>query len=190
MTAPADAFEAALLLADALEARGISYALGGALAYGQYGIPRATNDVDVNVFVRDEALAAVAAALRSVGIAVTDEAFRHDAAAEGLSVLRLGNVRIDVFTPSIAFSWQAERTRRRARIDGRDVWFLAPEAIAVFKLLFFRTKDLADLERLVAVSGKTMDLAYVRERVREMMGDDDPRLAAWDRICTEHLPSS
>ena len=95
-----------------------------------------------------------------------------------------------MFTPSIAFSWQAERTRRRARIDGRDVWFLAPEAIAVFKLLFFRTKDLADLERLVAVSGKTMDLAYVRERVREMMGDDDPRLAAWDRICTEHLPSS
>jgi hypothetical protein len=190
MTAPADAFEAAVRLADALEAAGIAYALGGALAYGQYGIPRATNDVDVNVFVRDDGLPAVAGALRSVGIDVTDDALRHDAAAEGLSVLRLGDVRVDVFTPSIAFSWEAERTRRRASVDDRDVWFLAPEALAVFKLLFFRTKDLADLERLVAVSGRAMDLGYVRERVREMMGDDDPRVAAWDRICADHLPAS
>src|SRR5581483_7418408 len=54
VTAPADAFEAALAIARALDTAGIPYALGGALAYGQYGIPRATNDVDVNVFVPPE----------------------------------------------------------------------------------------------------------------------------------------
>src|SRR5690606_33033347 len=41
-TTPGDAFEAGLAIADALQAAGIPYALGGALAYGQYGIPRAT----------------------------------------------------------------------------------------------------------------------------------------------------
>ena len=45
MTWPDDAFAAALKIAKALESRNISYALGGAHAYGQYGIPRATNDV-------------------------------------------------------------------------------------------------------------------------------------------------
>ncbi|MHB1846249.1 MAG: hypothetical protein ACYCWW_15610 [Deltaproteobacteria bacterium] len=34
--------------------RGIPYAVGGALAYSFWGIPRATLDVDLNVFVRDE----------------------------------------------------------------------------------------------------------------------------------------
>jgi hypothetical protein len=42
---PDDPLTAALLLADALEKHRISYAIGGALAYGLWGIPRATIDV-------------------------------------------------------------------------------------------------------------------------------------------------
>lgn len=68
MKEPADALEAGLQLASELESRGVPYALGGALAYGQYGIPRATNDVDVNVFVEPSALAPVFASLRALGI--------------------------------------------------------------------------------------------------------------------------
>jgi len=188
MTPPADAFEAGLRIAGALEAHGVSYALGGALAYGQYGSPRATNDVDVNVFVHEEALPTVGAALRALGIAIDDQAARRDAEREGLIVVKFADFRVDVFTPSIAFSWEAERTRVRYRIEGRDVWFLSAEALAVFKLLFFRNKDLVDLERLLAVSGPAIDLAYVRARLVEMMGDDDPRVAAWDRLCADHLP--
>jgi hypothetical protein len=40
---PADPLEAGLLLAQAFEAHGVSYALGGALAYGIWGIPRASS---------------------------------------------------------------------------------------------------------------------------------------------------
>lgn len=115
MTPALDAFEAGLRIARALEHAGVSYALGGALAYGQYGIPRATNDVDVNVFVDPASLAPVFDALRSLGIAVDDRAARHAAEAEGLIVVRYDDLRVDVFTPSIAFSWEAERTRVRAR---------------------------------------------------------------------------
>ncbi len=187
MTPPSDAFEAGLRIADALEAAGVPYALGGALAYGQYGIPRATNDVDVNVFVRDDAFGDVASALRSLGIAVdVDEALRA-AEREGLIVLRYADFRVDVFTPSIAFSWEAQRTRVRSRIEGRDVWFLSVEALCVFKLLFFRSKDVVDLERLLAVSGPSVDVAYVRERLVDMMGHDDPRVTAWDQLCRDHL---
>ena len=38
-------------LADVLEAHGIPYAIGGALALGYYTEPRGTVDVDINIFV-------------------------------------------------------------------------------------------------------------------------------------------
>jgi hypothetical protein len=43
--------ELARRLADALEAAGVPYALGGALAFNPYGPPRATKDVDINIFL-------------------------------------------------------------------------------------------------------------------------------------------
>jgi hypothetical protein len=188
VTAPADAFEAALAIARALDTAGIPYALGGALASGQYGIPRATNDVDVNVFVPPERLGPVWGALRSLGIAVDEQAAAEAAARDGLVVLRFGSFRVDVFVPSIEFSWEAARTRVSHVLEGTPVWFLSAEALCLFKLLFFRSKDVADLERLIAVSGETLDAAYVRARLVEMVGADDPRVATWDRLWQTHRP--
>ena len=181
-TPPSDSFEAALWIADGLERHGVAYAIGGAHAYGQYGIPRATNDVDVNVFVPLDGLAPVFEALCALGIAVDEAATREDAARDGLVGLRFGMFRVDVFTPSIDFSWEAERTRVRHLIEGRPVWFLSVEALCVFKLLFFRGKDVVDLERLIAVSGDDIDAAYVRRWLVEMMGAADPRVETWDRL--------
>ncbi|MFN8544938.1 MAG: hypothetical protein U0807_12160 [Candidatus Binatia bacterium] len=185
---PADAFDAALRVADALDRAGVPYALGGALAYGQYGIPRATNDVDVNVFVTPPELGPTVTALQTLGIALDIVTAQQAAEREGLFVTRFGDFRLDVFTPSIDFSWEALRTRVRHHLEGRDVWFLSAEALAVFKLLFFRGKDVVDLERLVAVSGDSLDAGYVRTQLVRMMGPDDPRVATWDRLWQEHRP--
>jgi hypothetical protein len=72
------------------------------------------------------------------------------------------------------------------RVEGSDVWFLSAEALCVFKLLFFRGKDVVDLERLIAVQGAAIDAAYVRTQIASMLGDDDARVATWDRIWREH----
>lgn len=184
-----DAFEAGLQIAAALEAHDIPHALGGALAYGQYGIPRATNDVDVNVFTGPGRLDEVFAALRELGIEIDPESARAAAQREGLMVFRMGPLRVDVFTPSIDFSWEAGRTRVRHRIEGRSVWFLSVEALCIFKLLFFRGKDVVDLERLIAVQGDAIDAAYVRDRIVEMLDESDPRVATWDRLWREYSPS-
>jgi hypothetical protein len=189
MTEPTDAFEAALKIADALGAASVPYALGGALAYGQYGVPRATNDVDVNIFVEPEDLAPVLRALATLGIPLDPERSKLEAQNEGMFSGRFGDFRVDVFTPSIDFAWEAGRTRVRQTIEGRDVYFLSAEALAVFKLLFFRTKDLADLERLIAVQGSRLDAAYVRAHVAGMMGEDDPRIATWDRLVQQNQPA-
>lgn len=179
---PSDPLEAALALAHALEAAGISYALGGALAYGIWGIPRATLDVDINVFVEDDELPKVATALTSLGIQADADLLRLESQAKGLCVVRYGPYRVDLFTPSIAFSREAERTRREIEIEGKRAFFLSAEALAVFKLLFFRPKDIVDLERLVEVQGDSLDIAYVRRELAAMMGEDDERVRRWDAL--------
>ena len=57
-----------------------------------------------------------------------------------------------------------------------------------FKLLFFRGKDVVDLERLVAVRPE-LDRAYVRKWIAEMMGDNDERTSKWDDIVKRFGPT-
>jgi hypothetical protein len=59
---------------------------------------------------------------------------------------------------------------------------LSAEALAVFKLLFFRPKDIADLQRLIGVRGAALDVRYVRAHIAAMMGEDDERVARWDAL--------
>ena len=184
--APSDPVTVALNLAEVFDARGIPYALGGAIAYGLWGIPRATVDVDVNVFVRDEELGRVTEGLCALGATMDLAQAREASEHAGMFVTHLGGWRVDVFTPSIPFAWEACQTRVRCVIEGRSAWFLSAESTAVFKLLFFRAKDLVDLERLVAVQGARLDAGYVRRWIVEMMGEDDERVERWDRIVTTH----
>ncbi|MBO6935761.1 MAG: hypothetical protein JJ863_12325 [Deltaproteobacteria bacterium] len=98
----------------------------------------------------------------------------------------VSGMRLDVFTPSIEFSHEAGRTKVRAELLGEPVWLLSAEATAVFKMLFFRPKDLVDLERLVPVQGDGLDTDYVRRWIVAMLGEDDVRVERWDRIVHEY----
>jgi hypothetical protein len=175
-----DLADAASRVALALERAGLDYAIGGALALGIHGALRATRDVDVNVFCEPSQLPAALAALAAVGVTVDQAAAIQEAATEGWFSGWLGAVRIDVFVPSIDFSWEAARRRVQRPFAGTPLWFLSVESLCIFKLLFFRTKDLADLEQLVRTA--VVDRVWVRDTISSMMGADDPRVAAWNRL--------
>jgi hypothetical protein len=184
------AAEAAQLIADGLESAGIPYAIGGALALAVAGVPRGTADVDINVFVSTARLDVLLDALRALGLTVDRTAAQAQIDSQGMFIGRWDGMRIDVFFPSIPFSDEAERTRvRLADQSGWSGWFLSAEALAVFKLLFFRGKDLVDLERLVAVRPE-LDAAYVRRWIVDMMGEDDERVRRWDQVVARFAPSA
>lgn len=184
---PEDPLDAALALVRSLADHEVSHALGGALALGLWAVPRATMDVDLNAFVDDDDLDNLFSALEQLGIPVDREGCRGQVVREGMFVVHWGRIRIDIFLPSIEYAWQAERTRRRVEIENQPVWVLSPEALAVFKLLFFRAKDLADLQRLLAVQGDKLDRSAIRESLVEMMGDGDERVVKWDQLVTEQM---
>lgn len=178
-----DAFTVASKLAGALDEAGIPYAVGGAIALGVWSDPRGTHDVDLNLFVGPDQLDAALDVLLAAGVEIDREA-AHAADEEGdVLVGWYQGMRIDLFTPSIPFSWEAQKTSVRVAGPFGEASYLSAEATAVFKLLFFRSKDLVDVEKLVAVQGEDLDRAYVRRWLVEMMGEDDERVETWDRFC-------
>ncbi len=187
---PFNAAQIGLKLAEALEAAGIPYAIGGALAYGVWALPRATKDVDLNLFVLPEKLPGALNVLVKTGVVLNREEALREAAEEGLFIGWVGACRIDAFTPSIPFSWEALKTRVSIGVGGRSAWFLSAEALSFFKMMFFRGKDIVDLERLVSGMGKALDAAYVRRWLVETMGEDDERVRKWDALCASLGPDS
>jgi len=184
MSAPPDnIFSAALEVTQALDGAGIPYALGGAFAYGVWAIPRATTDIDINVFVSDEDMPNIDRlfdVMERVGVTIDRPSAIARIRRDGMFVSWWDDYKIEVFVISVPFQREAFRTRVEKRHGVRTVWFLSAEAIAVFKLMFHRSKDLVDLERLVAIA--PLDHSYVRRWIADMLGDDDFRLASWDRL--------
>ncbi|MBL8912096.1 MAG: hypothetical protein JNM17_15480 [Archangium sp.] len=172
-------------LADACEAKGIEYGIGGALALGVWGFPRATKDVDIDVFVEPPALHSVFDVLRGVGCSVDAAQAEAQAVERGDFQAWFGDMRVDVFVPSIPFYESIRRRLRRAPLEGREAWFLSPEDLAVMKFLFFRSKDLIDVERLVAFGGAAFDRAYVSSALTDIVGADDARLTRWQVLLAD-----
>jgi hypothetical protein len=185
LTVERDPLSSAVELGLALERHEVPYAIGGALAYGMWGHPRFTADVDINVFVEPSELAPVFRAFDDVGAVYDPAEATRRAEVEGMFIARLEPFRVDVFTPSIPYSRRAGETRVRLSARGQAVWFLSANASAVFKLLFFRGKDLRDLKVLIRVQGPKLDRQHVADAVAEVVGSDDQRLEAWWRLCRE-----
>lgn len=178
--------EVARQLADALEQAGISYAIGGALAYGFHAPPRATNDVDLNAFVPLDQLDGLLDALEAGGAELNRAAARSSAATRGDFRAHVRGMRIDIFVPSIPLCDAAEQRVLQGLLLGRPIKILTAEDLVLFKLLFYRPKDLLDVERLVAFQGEALDRDYIRRWLVEMMGEEDVRLRRWDQIVTEY----
>jgi hypothetical protein len=184
-TEPQTAAEVARAVADVLDRHGMPYAIGGAIALGFYAVPRATVDVDINVFVSptDQLSNALAALAEAGFVAHEDEpALRARAIAEGQFQGSICGLRIDVFVPAIPYYAELAARRRQVTLLGRPLWVLSPEDLVVLKLMFFRRKDLADVEAILRDQGGSIDRRFVREKLIELVGAEDERLAALDAI--------
>ena len=169
-------------LAAALDQADVPYAIGGALAFGLWGDPRGTHDVDINLFIDHDALDGALDVLESAGVELDRQA-AHEADRRGDVIIGWhSGLRVDFFTPSIPFSWEAMQKTVRVESALGEAAYLSAESIAVFKLMFFRPKDLLDVEKLIEVQGKSLDLAYIRDWIVEMMGEVDERTVALDKL--------
>jgi len=183
--APIDLATLARRLADALEAAGVPYAIGGALAYGQWAVPRATADVDITLFLDEPEWPKALDLLQREGVEGDGRVALTELQDRGSCRLKGGAFYVDLFVPSIPF-YSAARSRIVLRpLVGRPAGFLTAEDLSVFKMLFFRPKDLVDIRYMLAVQGGAFDRFYVRHWLAEMVGESDERVLRWDELCRE-----
>jgi len=180
-----DAIEAAELLASKLDEQKCEYAIGGALALGCWSKPRGTVDVDVTLFVSPEDTAECVRILDSLGAELDrteTERFLRD---QGFCRVRFAERVLDVFLPIADFYAVAKKRRVEFQLRTRLVKIWDAETLCVFKMMFFRRKDLADVEQLLREQGDKLDTAWVGNHIEEMFGRRDPRVNSWREIVTE-----
>lgn len=182
--------DAVTALIDALEASEVPYALGGAIALAAWSEPRATVDVDLNIWAEEDALPRAFAVLSAAGLEFDARTALESCRSLGMFQGRMKGYRVDVFVPSVPFYAEALQRRRRVRLAERGTWVLSPECLVVFKLLFFRPKDLVDIARLLEVSGPALDKDFVRLHVARMVGAEDERIARWDELLAGRASAS
>ena len=178
------AVDIARRLGDALAHEGMPYAIGGALALAYYATPRATVDVDINVFVSpQDKLQQLLALLAEAGFSAdTPETVAQSAQQDGQFRGRIDGVRVDVFVPAIPFYAEMASRTRQVPLLGRPIDILSPQDLVTLKMMFFRRKDLADVEAVLRHSPEGLDTDSVRARLVEMVGEDDERIREWDSI--------
>lgn len=154
---------------DSLERADISWALGGALALAYAtNEPRGTRDIDVNVFIGAGDARAVFEALPD-GVVFTD-ADVAEAAIRDQVRLWWDATPIDVFFAADPFHFDVGQRCRSVPFEGRPIKVLAAEDLAVFKALFDRTKDWADIEAMV--ESNAVDVQLAADRLSGLVGAD------------------
>jgi Nucleotidyl transferase AbiEii toxin, Type IV TA system len=165
--------ERVVALDASLDAASIAHAFGGALALAFHvGEPRATRDIDLNVFVVPEVASDVFAALPE-GVRATD--------ADVRTVERDGQVRVfwdetplDLFFSTHPFHTTASLHVERVPFAGTTIPVLGATELVVFKAFFNRTRDWADIETMV--EARTPDVHAALGWLVDLMGPEDPRI--------------
>jgi hypothetical protein len=157
-----------------LEAAAVPHAFGGALALAYCTAePRATMDLDVNVFVPPAEVDRVADGL--------EPAVAVDAAARS-AVRRDGQVRVWWGLTPVDLFFDVHDFHRRARAHVRVVPFgdetipvLGCDDLAVFKAMYGRAQDWVDIEVMAAAA--QLDAGYVTDWLARLLGAESEVVA-------------
>lgn len=182
-TAKPEPAELAVWIAQQLEGAGVPYAIGGAIAYGFWGNPRGTRDLDVNLFVSADRAGPALDALIAAGVRIDRQLALETGRERGDARVFYEDVPIDLFFVSIPLHEAAAERTVEVTLLGRTIRILSAEDLVILKLLFFRGKDVVDIERIVAIQGGRLDRGYVRRWLVDCVGEDAERVRKWDEIC-------
>lgn len=154
---------------EAFDNADVPHAFGGAIALGYcVAEPRATQDLDVNVFVRPAVAQGVLAALPSeVGVGPPDVAMLE---RDGQVRVRWGRTPIDLFLNTDAFHEEVAKRVHRVPFGSVDIPVLDCVSLAVFKAFFNRGKDWVDIGSMVQAG---LDVSAVVHWLEQLLGADD-----------------
>jgi hypothetical protein len=163
--------ERLLAIHDALDRAHLPHAFGGAIALAYCTQePRGTRDIDVNIFVPAETSGeALGAMPRAVAVSRAD---RDAARRDGQVRLFWDDTPVDLFFDTHEFHREIAGLVAEVPFERRTIPVLGCEALVVFKAMFNRTRDWADIEAVLEAGA--VDGRRALDRLRALVGAADP----------------
>lgn len=167
-------------VARALEEAGVAYFVGGSLASSRYGIPRATQDVDLVADLQRRHVLPLVRALKDefyIDAGTVREAIRR---RSSFNVIDMSAAyKVDVFLVRSDPWDQQELARRRAEKigpapDAPTLYFCTPEDIVLHKLEWYRQgggvsdRQWGDVVGVLKVRAAELDASYLRQWAHDL----------------------
>ena len=148
------------------------HAFGGAISLGYHAEPRATIDIDLNVFVTVDRSLEVLDLLSELGAEVQTAADK--VVRDGQVRIIWDNTPIDLFFSYDPFHDAANRAAVSVPFADHTIRVLSATHLSVCKAVFDRPKDWIDIESMLAL-GTYIDAAEALRWVGRIAGDEDLR---------------
>ena len=162
------------LVVDALEATGVDYMIGGAVAVWAWGEPRATQDLDVVADIPLESINQLSKELEKRGMHVPTDIIL-DIILQDQADLPINAIHAESGYKAELFPLRAGDELRRSALHRRqlidlgpqlgEIYIHSPEDLIVYKLWYFglsrQTKHLRDITSVVLAAGDALDRAYI-----------------------------
>jgi hypothetical protein len=151
----------------------------GGVAVIARGVARATRDVDATIAFNGEVDDLVARLKDHELVPRIDDAAKF-ARERQVLLLRHGpsGVDVDVSLAWLPFELEALAFGDRMTLSGIDVTVARAEDLVIYKAVAWRPQDQQDIERLLTLHGRTMDL----ERIRRIVGEFAEALEEPERV--------
>lgn len=191
MTADAALLEALAACARALHRVGRPAMIIGGLAVIARGVPRQTVDIDATMWAEGLDVAAVLPALAAEGLvprtadAITFARERH------VLLLRHepSGTPLELILAYLPFERAALERAELVDFGGVSVPAATAEDLIIYKAVAWRDRDRSDVERLLALHGRTLDLTRVRRLVAEFAAalDEPERVDEFETLLRRAL---
>lgn len=178
------------LVLDALEAAGVEYLIGGAVATWAWGEPRATMDLDLVVNIPLEAIELLSQELKKRDMLVPAEIIL-DAILEDRTDLPINAIHMYSGFKADLYPLRAQDELRQLALERRrlidlgpplgNVYLHSPEDLIIYKLWYYslsqQTKHLRDITAIVLTLGEELDKAYIHS-----WADRKGLITLWDEL--------
>ena len=170
-----------LLVIAGLEAAGVEYLIGGAIAAWAWGEPRATQDVDMVVDIPIEAVDRLSKEFDSRGMLLPQEVIL-DAILEKRADIPISPVHIysgfkaDLYPMRGGDELRQSAFKRRLLVDFGppigEVFIHSAEDLIIYKLLYFsisqQSKHARDIAAILRAKANSLDYPYIQNWVDRM----------------------